>query len=98
MHFQFVATRPSAFVPILMSAAALGVVLLALVTGFGQSANGDEGAAAHLWQLLIAGQLPVVAWFTLRWLPRAPGDGVFVLAAQLCAGLAALAPVFLLHL
>jgi hypothetical protein len=31
----------------------------------------DEGTLAHLWQLL-AGQIPVLAFFAIKWLPRAP--------------------------
>ena len=81
-----------------MSIAALGVLLLALTTGVGRSPDADEGAAAHLWQLLMAGQIPVIAYFALRWLPAAPREGIAVLAAQLASGLAAAAPVFLLHL
>ena len=95
---RFIATRASAVVPIAMSLAAVGLLGAALVFGFGRSAHGDEGAAAHLWQLLMAGQLPVIAYFALRWLPTAPREGATVLAAQLVAGLAAAAPVFLLHL
>ena len=96
--FRFVATRPSALLPIAMSIAAMGVLIFALATGFGRSPDGDEGAAAHLWQLLIAGQIPVIAYFVLRWLPAAPREGVAVLATQLAVGLVAAAPVFLLHL
>ena len=92
------ATRVSAVLPIAMSLAAFGVLGAALVFGFGRSPNSDEGAAAHLWQLLMAGQLPVIAYFALRWLPRAPREGATVLAAQLVAATAAAAPVFLLHL
>jgi hypothetical protein len=46
----------------------------------------------------MAGQLPVVAYFALRWLPVAPREALTVLAVQLAAGLTAAAPVFLLHL
>ena len=81
-----------------MSIAALGVLLLALTTGVGRSPDADEGAAAHLWQLLMAGQIPVIAYFALRWLPAAPREGIAVLATQLVSGVAAAAPVFLLHL
>jgi hypothetical protein len=95
---RFIATRASALLPIVMSIAAIGVLGLALTTGFGRSPDGDEGTAAHLWQLLIAGQIPVIAYFALRWFPAAPREGLVVLAAQLAAGLAAAAPVFLLHL
>jgi hypothetical protein len=98
MTLRFVATRPSALLPIAMSIAGLGLLALALTTGFGVSVNGDEGAAARLWQLLMAGQIPLIAYFALRWVSAAPREGSIVLAAQLAAGLAAAAPVFLLHL
>ena len=81
-----------------MSLAAIGLLVAALMFGFGRSPDGDEGTAAHLWQLLMAGQLPVIAYFALRWLPTAPREGATVLAAQAVAALAAAAPVFLLHL
>jgi hypothetical protein len=29
----------------------------------------DEGAAAHTWQLLMAGQLPFLFYFPIKWLP-----------------------------
>ena len=91
--------HPSAFLPVIMSIAALGTVLGALALhGFNGIRQPDEGAAAHIWQLLIAGQLPIVAFFAIRWLPRMPREAVPVLALQAVAGLAALAPVFLLHL
>lgn len=88
--------RPSALIPPAMSAAALGVVA-GHVALFGTARQADEGAAAHLWQLLLAGQLPVIAFFVLRWLPRTPGPALLVLALQLSAGMAAAAPVFLLR-
>jgi hypothetical protein len=79
-----------------MSFAALGVVGLALVTG--ATRQPDEGALARIWQILVAGQLPIVAWFVVRWLSLAPRTGLVVLAAQAAAGVTALAPVFLLQL
>lgn len=81
-----------------MSISAIGVLVGALLYGWGVSTTADEGAAAHLWQLLMVGQVPVIGYFCLRWLPVAPREGAIVIAAQLIAGLAAAAPVFLLHL
>jgi hypothetical protein len=81
-----------------MSLSAIGVLVGALLYGSGVSTNGDEGAAAHLWQLLMLGQVPVIGYFAVRYLPQAPREGPIVLFAQLAAGLAAAAPVFLLHL
>jgi hypothetical protein len=95
---RFVATRASAIVPILMSIAALAVLALALSTGFGVSSDGDEGTAAHLWQLLIAAQIPIIGYFALRWMSVAPRGGLVVFAARIGAGIAATIPVFLLHL
>jgi hypothetical protein len=89
--------RPSAFIPIAMSFAALSLVL-GHVAFFGTAHEADEGAAAHLWQLLMAGQIPVIAFFAVRWLPRTPSQALLVLVLQLVAGLAAAAPVFLLKL
>jgi hypothetical protein len=88
---------PSAYTPVAMSLAALGTVLLHLAR-FGVTHEVDEGAAAHIWQLLMAAQLPVIAFFAIKWLPQAPKEAVVVLALQLAAALAALAPVYFLKL
>ena len=85
--------QPSAFMPIVMSIAAL-VTVLYHVARFGIAPQTDEGAAAHLWQLLMAGQLPVVAFYAVKWLPLAPRSAMQVLALQAGAALAALAPVY----
>jgi hypothetical protein len=85
--------QPSALLPIAMSAAALALVL-GHVAIFGVVREADEGTAAHLWQLLMAGQVPVVAYFALKWLPQAPGQASRVLALQIVAALAACAPVY----
>lgn len=88
---------PSAWLPMAMSLAALSVVLIHIAY-FGSAREADEGTAAHIWQLLMAAQVPIVAYFTLKWLPRSPARGFVVLALQLGAALAAAAPVFVLRL
>jgi hypothetical protein len=85
--------RPSALVPVAMSLAALAVVL-AYATMFGTARQADEGTAAHIWQLLMAGQVPVIAFFAIKWLPTEPRQAVLVLALQVGAALAALFPVW----
>lgn len=97
MNFPAAIKLPSAFLPLAMSIAAI-VIVLGDVALFGAAHEVDEGAAAHLWQLLIAGQVPLVAYFTIRWLPRTPRSALPVLALQAVAVLAALAPVYFLHL
>lgn len=88
--------RPSAFVPVAMSLGALAVVLIYLAL-HGPAPQSDEGAAAHIWQLLMAGQVPIVLFFAIRWVPEKPREAVPILLLQAVAALAAMAPVFLLH-
>lgn len=78
-----------------MSLAALATILIFIMT-HGTAPQANEGAAAHIWQLLMAGQLPVMLYFAARWLPRAPREAVTILAIQIAAAVAAMAPVFLL--
>jgi hypothetical protein len=88
--------RPTALIPLAMSIAALSLVLSRIAI-FGMARQADEGAAAHLWQLLMAGQIPVIAVFAVKWVPRTPGPALLVLGLQAVAVLAAAAPVFLLN-
>ncbi len=88
--------RPSALIPLAMSIAALALVL-GHIAMFGTARQADEGTAAHLWQLLMAGQLPVIGFFAIKWFPRTPGPALLVLVLQAIAGLAAATPVFLLN-
>ncbi len=87
---------PSAFLPIVMSLGALAHVLVFLALR-GPAPQPDEGAAAHIWQLLIAGQVPVIVWFIARWVFKSPRQALAIVALQVVAALGALAPVFLLH-
>ncbi|PYQ66207.1 MAG: hypothetical protein DMF54_08580 [Acidobacteria bacterium] len=89
--------RPSAFLPLAMSFVALAT-LVVHVAIFGTAHESDEGAAAHIWQLLMAGQVPIIGFFAIRWLPENPRRALPILALQVGAALAAMAPVFLLHL
>ncbi len=88
--------HPSAFLPVTMSLGALGVVLVYLAS-HGPAPQPDEGAAAHIWQALVAGQIPIVLFFAVKWIPRTPGRAIPILVLQVLAALAAMAPVFLLH-
>jgi hypothetical protein len=89
--------QPTAWIPLLMSTAALVIVLLH-VGLFGAARQADEGTAAHLFQILIAAQLPFVAFFAIKWLPKDGWHGLRVLAIQAAAVLVACAPVYFLHL
>lgn len=88
--------RPSGFLPVVMSLAALTTVLVFLAM-HGPAPQEDEGAAAHIWQLLMASQAPIILFFAIKWMPQSPRQAVPVLALQIGAAIAAMAPVFLLH-
>lgn len=76
-----------------MSLTALALVVLSIAM-FGAVREPDEGAAAHIWQLLMAMQLPLVAHFVIKWLRRAPMQALQVLTLQAAAAVAACAPVW----
>ena len=96
MNLRTMIKRPSAFVPVAMSFAALAIVLVHILMS-GAAREADEGTAAHLWQLLMAAQIPIIGFFAIRWLPQSPRSALPVLALQGVAALAALAPVYLLN-
>jgi hypothetical protein len=85
--------KPSAFIPLIMSLIALAILVGHIVL-FGIERQADEGTAAHLWQLLMAGQLPIIAFFAIKWLPQNPKQALLVLALQFIAAMASIAPVF----
>ena len=97
LKFSRMLKNPSAFLPVAMSLAALATVLIHIIL-FGTARQADEGAAAHIFQLLLLVQLPIVAFFAIKWLPRFPKPALMVLALQAVAGLAALAPVIITNL
>ena len=75
-----------------MSVAGLALILgHVAVSGGGREA--DEGTAARLWWLLMAAQVPVVAFFAIVWLPRATRGALVVLGLQAVSVLANLTAV-----
>jgi hypothetical protein len=97
MNLSSMLKQPSAFLPVAMSLAALATVLVHIAM-FGAVREADEGTAAHIWQLLMAAQVPIVGYFAIKWLPRSPRHALPILALQAGAALAALAPVFYFNL
>lgn len=96
LHFARV---PSAVIPIALSFAALNIVVVSLaMSNWIVVHESDEGVAAHLWQLCMAVQVPVLLFFALKWVRRSPRKALAVLAVQLGAALLAMAPVYLLGL
>lgn len=85
--------RPSTLIPLAMSFAAL-LTVIGYAAMFGTARQPDEGAAAHVWQFLMAGQVPVVAYVAIKWLPSEPRQTLPVFALQVAAALAAMFPVW----
>jgi hypothetical protein len=85
--------QPLALLPIAMSLAALALVL-GHAAIFGITPEADEGTAAHVWQILMSAQLPIVVYFVLKWLPRRPREALQVLALLAGTWLANFAAVY----
>jgi hypothetical protein len=79
----------TALLPLTLSVGALALVLAHVASGGVREA--DEGTAAHIWQILMALQIPLLVLFAVVWLPRAPRQTLLVLALLGFAVLANLA-------
>jgi len=80
-----------------LSVAALAAFVAILVIGH-PTREPDEGTGAHLWQLTMAAQLPLAAFFGLTWLPVAPRTAGAIFGLQALAIFANLAVVRALNL
>src|SRR2546430_14070918 len=83
--------RPSAFIPVAMSAVALAVVI-GYAAMFGVARQADEGSAAHVWQLLMAGKGAGGGFFAVKWLPQAPREAFGGVCLRVGAGRRAMVP------
>jgi hypothetical protein len=98
MTFRQLIRTPSGFLPLMMSAAALALVLgYVALLGLDAEPKGDEGAAARLFQLILAVQSVVMVSFAVTWLPRAVRPAVLVLALQTAAAAVPIATILLLE-
>ena len=95
--FRALVRSPGGFLPLAMSLLALALIFLGPRV-FGDLHSADEGPTAHLWQILIAGQLPISTFLLVKWLRRAARPTLQVLALQSAALFANLAVVFSLGL
>jgi hypothetical protein len=91
-------THLSAWLPLALTAAMLGVFYLALTGAIPPGPTGDEGTAAHLFQIWLVLEVVLIAFFAIRWLPRSSKDTLLILVLQLCGVFAVCFPVWYLHL
>lgn len=94
-----VVKRPSAWVPVGMSLTAIMMVLgYVAVFGITRNPQGDEGMAARIFQLLLAGQVPIMMFLAIKHWPQKPKETLEILVVQIAAALGAWGLVFVLEL
>ena len=76
----------------------LGVFCLYLAGVIPSEPTGDEGTAAHLFQLWLVLEVFTVVFFALRWLAAKPREALMILGLQIALALIPLSIVFSLHL
>ena len=84
MTTQALLRHPTGYLPVAMSVGALAMIVW-YVAAHGVVRQSDEGLQAHVWQLLVAGQLPLLALFAVTWIPRAARPALVVLGVQATA-------------
>jgi hypothetical protein len=87
--------EPSAYLSLAMASACLALVLGHFAM-YGNLHEVDEGTPAHLFQLLMVAQVPIVGYFAIKWLPRSPSQALQVLAMWAAVVIAAFAGVYFL--
>jgi len=88
--------QPTAILPIAMSLTALAL-LVGYAAFVGVTFHKDEGGPARLFQLLILAQIPLMAMYAIKWLPRAPKQALVVLGLQVLAAAVAVGAVIVLE-
>lgn len=88
--------KPSAWLPIAFSFAILLMELWAVMTYGVASAqrDKDEGVLAHLFQIWLVLEIPMILYFATRWLQENPRKAFLILIIQIFAVLAGMFPVF----
>jgi len=89
--------NPSVWLPLLMSSVVLAVMLY-YFTRVGIVREADEGVGAHVFQILMPLQLPIIVFFVTRYLPKQPKEASMILILQLAAAFIVCFPVFYFQL
>jgi hypothetical protein len=89
---------PSAWVPMLLSLAALALII-GFVARYGvvQQPGQDEGSAARIFQLLMLANAAAIGYFVLRWVPTAPKPAIAIVCLQVLLALIPVVTIILLE-
>ena len=85
---------PLGLAPVLMSMFCIGMILVH-VARFGTLRQEDEGTEAHLFQVLMAVQVPLILFFGGKWWPERRRETLVVLSLQAFLALLAFLLLFL---
>ncbi len=90
--------HPSAWVPLALTAAILIMFGLYFARVIAPDPTGDEGTAAHLFQIWIVLEALTVGFFALKCLTAKPKEALTILGLQIVFALVPLSIVFSLRL
>lgn len=90
--------RPSAWIPLALTAVMLGVFGLYFAGIIPPDPTGDEGTAAHLFQIWIVLEAIGIVFFFFKYFLVKPHEALPVLALQIALACVPLTIVYSLHL
>lgn len=86
--------KPSAWIPIAIPLAFFAIMLYRFAMFGPPVREADEGTLAHLFQIWLVLEVFMVLFFAVKWLWQAPKPALVILAVQIAAAFAIIAPVF----
>lgn len=87
---------PSAWVPIVLSVAALALIV-GFVARFGVVQSEDEGTAARTFQMLLLANAAAIAYFVIRWVPKDPKPAAAIAGLQVLLAVIPVVTIILLE-
>ena len=89
--------KPSAWVPIVLTAIILGMMSLYFANVIPPDPTGDEGIMAHSFQLWVVLEFFAVLFFAFKWIPREPRETRKIIALQVMLAIVPVAIVWFLE-
>ncbi len=89
--------KPSALIPIALTAVMLGMMVLYFAHIIPPEPTGDEGIMAHSFQLWLVLEFLFVLFFTLKWFPREPHGAWKIIILQIALAIIPVAMVWFLE-